>query len=88
VRYEEQRTYLHDESGALDERRLVVFGLFEDGPSFAGDRPISHEESERARASFGVGEGAFALHLIGLDGTRILRSDEPLPADELIEVMS
>lgn len=32
VRYEEQRVYLHDESGALEERRLLVFGLFEEGP--------------------------------------------------------
>lgn len=88
VRYEEQREYLHDDSGAVDESRLVVAGVFERGPSFIEDRPLSHGESERAREKFGVEEGRFALHLLGLDGTEILRATEPVPADELIRAMA
>lgn len=49
---------------------------------------MAHEEAERARTSFGVGEGEFSVQLIGLDGTRVLRSDEPLPADDLIDRMT
>ncbi len=88
VRYEEQLIYLHDDSGDLEASKIAFFGLFEDGPSFAEDRPISHEEAERARESFGVEEGGFGLHLIGLDGTEILRSDEPLPLHQLIAAIA
>ena len=88
VRYEEQRDYLHEDEQLMDDWRLVVFGIFEEGPSFAGDRPVSHEDSERAREEFGVQEGDFALRLVDLDGTEILTSGEPLPMDELVDVMA
>ncbi len=83
VRYEEQATYLHDDSGAFEESRIAPFGIFENGPSFADDRPVSNEDAQRARERFEIEEGQFGLHLIALDGTEVLRSDEPLPLDQL-----
>lgn len=87
VRWEEQHAYLEEGDEELGERRVVVFGIFEDGPSFAEERAVSHEDSERAREDFGVREGAFGLRLLDLDGTEILDSGEPLPADEIAEVI-
>ncbi|NIT88356.1 MAG: DUF4174 domain-containing protein, partial [Gemmatimonadetes bacterium] len=55
----------------------VVFGVFEDGPSYAADRPVSSEESARARERFDVPESGFGLRLVDKDGTEILRSAEP-----------
>ncbi len=87
VRWEEQRIYLEDDSGEAEAWKIAVFGIFEDGPSFAEERPISHEDSVRAREGFGVEEGSFALHFLDLDGTEILRSEDPLPVDVLIDVI-
>lgn len=86
ARYEEQRVYLEENDAALQEWKIVVFGIFEDGPSFAEDRPLSHDVSARARERFGVEEGAFGLHLLDLDGTRILQSSEPLPVADIVDV--
>lgn len=87
ARYREQRDYLHDDSDELQEQRLVVFGIFDEGPSFAEERPLSREDSARAREHFGVHEDEFALHLIGLDGRQVLSSGVPLPADRLLAMM-
>lgn len=88
ARYEEQHAWIDETRDELDEWRIAVFGIFEDGPSFAEDRPISREESERAREEFGVREGEFGLRLIDLDGTSILRSEEPLPVPDVVEVIA
>jgi hypothetical protein len=87
VRYEEQHRYLKDEKDLLDEWRVVEFGIFEDGPSFAEQRAVSREDSERARARFGLEKGAFRLSLLDLDGTEILSSSEPIPVEDVIEVI-
>lgn len=86
VRYEEQRAYLNEDRDGLDDWKIVVFGIFEDGPSFAEDRPVSHEDSARARADFGITGGDFGIRLIDLDGTAILRSGEPLPVADIVDV--
>jgi hypothetical protein len=87
ARYKEQHGYLRDSQGLLDERKMVAFGIFEDGPSFAEDRAVSHEDARRAREAFGLQEGDFGLRLLGLDGTEILRSSEPLPVEDLVEMV-
>lgn len=88
TRYEEQHAYIQDDREELEEWRIVVFGIFEEGPSFAEDRPVSHEESLRAREDFDVAEGDFGLRLVDLDGTEILSSSEPLPVPDVIDVVA
>lgn len=88
VRYEEQRAYIEEDREELDDWKIVVFGIFEEGPSFAEDRPISHEESLGAREDFDVEEGGFGLRLVDLDGTEILSSSEPLPVPDIIDVVA
>jgi hypothetical protein len=87
VHYEEQRLYLEDDTGEADSWNLEVFGIFEEGPSFAAERALSREEAQAARERFGVDEGNFALYLLDLDGTSVLRSDEPVPLDQLIDAI-
>lgn len=88
VRYEEQHAWIEEEREELDDWNIVVFGVFEEGPSFAEDRPVSHEESSRAREEFDVEEGSFGLRLVDLDGTEILRSSEPLPVPDIVDVVA
>jgi len=87
ARYEEQHDYFRRTKDLLDQWRIVEFGIFEDGPSFAEQRAISREDSERARARFGLEKGAFRLCVLDLDGTEILSSSEPIPVEDVIEVI-
>jgi hypothetical protein len=87
VRYKEQMLHLEDEDEEVEDWEIVVFGIFEEGPSFAEERPLSREESRRARETFGVEEGAFGIHLLDLDGSEILRSEEPIPVDLIIDAI-
>ena len=87
TRYEEQHDYLGDGEDLLQEWRIVAFGIFEDGPSFAEDRAISREDADRTRESFGLRDGEFGLRLLDLDGTEILRSSEPIPVEDMVEVV-
>ncbi|UCC25541.1 MAG: DUF4174 domain-containing protein [Gemmatimonadales bacterium] len=88
ARYREQRAYLEEDAMLADEWRIAEFGIFEDGPSFAEERALAREESSRARADFGVEAGAFGLRLLDLDGTEILRSSEPVPLGDFVELMA
>lgn len=87
VRYEEEIDEIEAEQAGADERDLLVFGIFEDGPSFAEERAISSEESARARKRFDVPETGFGLRLVDKDGTEILRSGEPLSADDVFRAI-
>lgn len=87
VRYEEQIEEIESVQGDADDRDLLVFGIFDRGPSFAEERAISSEESARARRRFDVSDGEFGLRLIDKDGTEILRSGEPLLSEDIFEAI-
>jgi hypothetical protein len=87
VRYEEQVQEIEAERDGADDRDILLFGIFEEGPSFAADRAISSEESARARARFDVSDTEFGLRLVDKDGTEILRSSEPLTADDVFRAV-
>lgn len=87
VRYEEQVAEMESMPAEAGDRDLLVFGIFERGPSYAEDRAVSSEESAHARTRFDVADGAFALRLVDKDGTEILRSEEPLPCDDVFEAI-
>lgn len=87
ARYVDQHAYVEEGDDLLEEWKIIVFGIFEDGPSFAENRAVSGEDSDRAREDFGMSEGAFGLRLMDLDGTEILRSSEPIPLEDLAEVI-
>ncbi|NIP60954.1 MAG: DUF4174 domain-containing protein [Gemmatimonadetes bacterium] len=87
ARYEEQQAHLKEDEEALRDRDVVIFGIFENGPSYAEDRPLSTDDSARARQEFDVEEAAFGLRLLDLDGTEIATSPEPLPVPALVDVI-
>jgi hypothetical protein len=87
ARYREQQANLRSSEDLLERWSVVRFGIFEHGPSFAEERAISHDESERARERFGWESGAFGVCLMDLDGTEILRSSEPLPVEDMVDVV-
>lgn len=88
TRYEDQHDFFAEDREGLEASKVVVFGIFEDGPSFAEERPVSSEDSSRARAAFGVTDGEFGLRVLDLNGTEILRSSEPIPVADLQEVVA
>jgi hypothetical protein len=87
ARYHKQHAYLDDDEDSLQEWDIVVFGLFEEGPSFAEDRAVSQEDAARTRDDFGIREGEFGVRLIDLDGTQILRSSRPVAVPDLVDAM-
>jgi hypothetical protein len=56
---------------------LIVFRVFEDGPSRVQEKPLSSEEAEALRRRFSVQSGRFAVILIGKDGgVKMVREHE------------
>jgi hypothetical protein len=55
-------------SAGVKDRDLIVFRLFEKGPSRVDEEPLSSEEAESLRRRFGVKPGRFTVILIGKDG--------------------
>jgi hypothetical protein len=86
-RYEKQHAHLEDEPGMLREWDILVFGLFEEGPSFAEERAVGREDADRARDDFGVQKGDFAVRLIDLDGTVVLSASNPVAVQDLVDVL-
>ena len=50
------------------DRDLVIFRVFEDGPSMAGQLPLSPEDSAKLRRQFNIDTGRLTVVLIGKDG--------------------
>ncbi len=68
---------LEGHRAAFEDRDLAKEPLFEDGSG----------RSAAARRRFGVGEGAFAIVLVGRDGGEKFRSPEPIPAERLFDLI-
>jgi hypothetical protein len=59
------------------DRDLIVFRIFENGPSRVEEKPLSSEEAEALRRRFSVQSGRFAVILIGKDGgVKMVREHE------------
>ena len=50
------------------DRDLVIFRVYEDGPSKAGQQPLSPEDSEKLRRRYKINTGRLTVILIGKDG--------------------
>ena len=74
------------EHGILD-RDLIILELFEDGESRWGNKSLSERVAPRMRRQFEVGEGEFVLILIGKDGTVKLRSNHPVAASKIFDLI-
>jgi len=65
------------------ERDLMVLEILEHGESRASDRMLSEKAAEAIRNRVGVRSGRFQVLLIGKDGGVKLRSEEPVPAQDI-----
>jgi hypothetical protein len=53
---------------AVKDRDLIVFRVFEKGPSRMDEHPLSSEDAQKLRRHFKVGPGRFTVILVGKDG--------------------
>ncbi len=83
---QKQREINDAATAAMVERDIVVVTVV--GDSVVADLgPPPGAEAGELRARFGVGDDAFAFILVGKDGGEKLRSDGPVPAERLAEVI-
>jgi hypothetical protein len=64
-----QRAELALSPEAFESRDMALVTLMDDAVSVAGDRELTAEEAATARAALRIRPGAFALRLIGKDGS-------------------
>jgi len=68
---------LSKEAAEVTDRDLIVFRIFENGPSRLEESRLSSEEAETLRHRFSVQSGRFAVILIGKDGgVKMVREHE------------
>ena len=65
------------------ERDLVLISLATDGTSFAGKRKLDPTQVEEIRAALGIDAGAFAVVLVGKDGTVKLSKSTIVAMDDI-----
>ena len=66
------------------ERDLMVLEILEHGESRASDRILSEKAAEGIRNRVGVRSGRFQVLLIGRDGGVKLRSEQPVPVQDIL----
>lgn len=67
----------------FEERDLVLISLATDGTSLAGKRKLDPTQVEEIRAALGIDAGAFAVLLVGKDGTVKLSKNTIVPMDDI-----
>jgi hypothetical protein len=69
------------------DRDLVVFEVFESGPSFMGDKELGQSAAASMRDRFNTPRNAFAVVLVGKDGGVKLKSDERVTIDDVFDLI-
>ena len=72
---------------AFADRDMVLVTLLDSGASTAADRELTEAEADAARAALDIPAGAFALRLIGKDGTVKLARDSAVPVQEIFALI-
>lgn len=76
--YREQLRSFQDLESALQERNLLIGEFFEGESGKLGGDPVSTEEENGLRHTFGIPDGYFTVVLVGKDGGEKFRSHEPV----------
>jgi hypothetical protein len=84
--YQQQLEHLSNEQEIL-ERDLVLFHIFEEQDSLAGENRLSEKDSEELRQQLNVDKTNFAVVLFGKDGTEKQRWTEPVKSSELFALI-
>jgi len=71
----------------ISERDLVVFKIFETGPSYMETTRIDPQTAAAIRNKFAAPLGQFACVLVGKDGGTKLRRHAPVKLDEVFDLI-
>ena len=85
--YEQQHTLLRGHEAACEERDLLVFHLFADGISYAGEVQVDAQSTADLRRHFDIARRAFHLVLIGKDGGVKWQAAQPTPLAQIFEII-
>ncbi|MFN8489338.1 MAG: DUF4174 domain-containing protein [Caldilineaceae bacterium] len=85
--YEQQHTLLRGHEAECEERDLLVFHLFADGVSYAGEVQVDAESAAELRRRFDVANRLFQLILIGKDGGVKWQTDRPTPLAKIFVII-
>jgi hypothetical protein len=86
-RFAAQQAELAARRGDLTERDLLAFALFDTVDGEGDGHAINPEQTAALRAHYGLAAGAFAVLLIGKDGTEKRRAMAPMPVSELLALI-
>lgn len=78
---------LIDKSADVQERDLLIFRIFETGPSYVDRRKLSQEDAENLRRRFHAPLSEISLVLIGKDGGLKLAGDEKTSLESIFELI-
>ena len=81
------QTDLASNREAFADRDMVLVTLLDSGASTAGDRELTEAEAGAARAALDLPAGAFALRLIGKDGSVKFARDSAVPVQEIFALI-
>lgn len=84
---QQQRLFAAAEARAYEARDLLLVELFGKGRSRAAGTPIAADAAARLRERFGVAPEAFALILIGKDGTEKRRDTAPVKPEAIFDAI-
>jgi len=71
----------------LKDRDLVVFRVFESGPSRRGEEPLSSADAEALRRRFEVRNGGLTVILIGKDGAVKMTRESGVALQEIFALI-
>jgi hypothetical protein len=69
----------------IEDRDLLVFQVFEKGPSHLGEEPIAPAEAQALRRRFNVISGRFTVILIGKDGGTKMVCQGPVELQKIFD---
>lgn len=80
-----QRQSATDFLDGFRDRDLLFVSVFEHGESRDDGRAMEEASAQALRETYGIEPGAFAVVLVGKDGTAKRRSDKPVDIEALFE---
>ena len=86
-RFKEQGRRLEGHGAELKDRSVSVVDVFEDGDSRASVGRLDEVSVKALRQRFGIGDGEFAVVLVGKDGDEKQRYHEPVSAAALCDLV-
>jgi hypothetical protein len=69
------------------DRDLIIFEIFENGPSYIGKNRIDNHMAEHIRQKFDPGSGQLTVVLVGKDGGVKMRRNGPVQLDEIFSLI-